>query len=41
MKYEEMDLVTDVYTPSEEDVKAAELEKTTRGKAERVLKWIF
>lgn len=33
VKYEEMDLVTDVYTPSEEDVEEAELEKTTDRKS--------
>jgi AAT family amino acid transporter len=39
--YEEMDLETDVYVVGKEDLKATELEKSTRGKVEKVLGWIF
>jgi len=39
--YAEMDLETDVYVPTEEDLKALELEKTPRGRVMTVLRWIF
>jgi len=39
--YAEMDLDTDVYVPTEEDLKALELEKTPRGRVISVLRWIF
>lgn len=38
---EEMDLETDVYVVGEDDLRAAELEKSTRGRIETVLRWIF
>jgi AAT family amino acid transporter len=41
VSYDEMDLETDVYHVSEEDLKEAEREKTARGKLERVIRWIF
>jgi AAT family amino acid transporter len=36
-----MDLETDVYVVSEEDLKEMELEKSARGKLESVIRWIF
>lgn len=38
---EEMDLETDVYVVGEDDLRAAELERSTRGRIETVLRWIF
>jgi AAT family amino acid transporter len=38
---QEMDLETDVYQVSEEDLKEAEREKSTRGRVESVFRWIF
>lgn len=37
----EMDLETDVYQVSEEDLKEMEKEKSARGRVERVFRWIF
>jgi AAT family amino acid transporter len=39
--YEEMDLETDVYVVSEEDLVVSEKEKSARGRVERVLRWVF
>lgn len=39
--YDEMDLETDVHILTEEDLKEAEQEKSTRGKIETVIRWIF
>ena len=39
--YAEMDLETDVYVVSEEDLLEMEKEKSARGKMEGVLRWIF
>lgn len=39
--YDEMDLETDVYVVSEEDLKEAEMEKTARGKVESIIRWLF
>jgi AAT family amino acid transporter len=39
--YEEMDLETDAYVVGEEDLKATELENSTRGKVAKVFRWIF
>jgi len=39
--YEEMDLVTDVYVVSDQDLLETEKEKSARGRVERVLRWIF
>ncbi|KAE9367317.1 hypothetical protein N431DRAFT_415894 [Stipitochalara longipes BDJ] len=39
--YAEMDLETDVYVVSEEDLLEAEKEKSARGRVETVLRWIF
>ncbi|KAN0095877.1 Amino acid permease/ SLC12A domain containing protein [Hyaloscypha variabilis] len=39
--YAEMDLETDVYVVSQEDLLEAEREKSARGKVESVLRWIF
>jgi AAT family amino acid transporter len=39
--YDEMDLETDVYVVSEEDLRETEMEKSARGKIETVLRWIF
>jgi amino acid transporter, AAT family len=39
--YEEMDLETDVYVVSEEDLIESEKEKSARGRVGRVLRWIF
>lgn len=36
-----MDLVTDVHVIDEADLKEREREKTARGKAEAILRWIF
>ena len=41
VRLEEMDLETDVYHVSEEDLKEAEREKSARGRVERILRWIF
>lgn len=41
VSYDDMDLETDVYQATEEDLKAAEHEKTARGKVETVIRWIF
>jgi AAT family amino acid transporter len=39
--YEGMDLETDVYVVSEEDLIESEKEKSARGRVGRVLRWIF
>lgn len=39
--YAEMDLETDVYVVSEEDILETEKEKSARGRVETVLRWIF
>jgi AAT family amino acid transporter len=41
VSYEKMDLETDVYVISEEDLKEMEQEKSARGKLESVIRWIF
>ncbi|KAA8564045.1 hypothetical protein EYC84_012038 [Monilinia fructicola] len=41
VSYEDMDLVTDVHVIDEADLKEREREKTARGKAEAILRWIF
>jgi AAT family amino acid transporter len=41
VSYEKMDLETDVYVVSEEDLKEMEQEKSLRGKLETVIRWIF
>ena len=41
VSYDNMDLETDVYEARDEDLKAAEHERTARGKLEGVLRWIF
>jgi AAT family amino acid transporter len=42
VSYDDMDFETDVYQATEEDLKAAEREKTARGKVENVIsRWIF
>jgi AAT family amino acid transporter len=38
---DEMDLETDVYVISEDDKREAEHERSTRGRAEGVLRWLF
>jgi AAT family amino acid transporter len=41
VSYEQMDLETDVYVVSEEDVKEMEQERSLSGKLEIVIRWIF
>lgn len=39
--YEEMDLETDVYVVSEEDLRETAREKSAKGRVETILRWIF
>lgn len=41
VSYEDMDLETDVYVVGEEDLREIAKEKSTRGKIEAILRWIF
>ncbi len=41
VSYEEMDLQTDVYVVTEEDLIETEKEKSARGRFETVWRWIF